>query len=196
MLNQIPEAQVTESLGVERHERSDDRTGYRNGHRARTLYTRVGPVTLLVPQTRDGSFSTEIFKRYQRSEQAFVLALMEMVVQGVSTRKVSAITEELCGASFSKSTVSALCVGLDARVKAFNERRLDCDYPFVLVDAMFIQCRQEDRVRMRAVLIVSGVRHDGMREILGVRIGDSESFATWDETFRWLRGRGPKVWPT
>lgn len=74
-------------------------------HRARTLYTRVGPVTLLVPQTRDGSFSTDIFKRYQRSEQAFVLALMEMVVQGVSTRKVSAITEELCGASFSKSTV-------------------------------------------------------------------------------------------
>ena len=117
VLNQILEAQLTESLGAERHERSDDRTGYRNGHRTRTLYTRVGPVTLLVPQTRDGSFSTDIFKRYQRSEQAFVLALMEMVVQGVSTRKVSAITEELCGASFSKSTVSSLCVGLDARVK-------------------------------------------------------------------------------
>jgi putative transposase len=124
VLNQILEAQVTEALGAERHERSEERPGYRNGHRARTLYTRVGPVTLLVPQTRDGSFSTDIFKRYQRSEQAFVLALMEMVVQGVSTRKVSAITEELCGASFSKSTVSSLCAGLDVRVRAFNERRV------------------------------------------------------------------------
>lgn len=192
ILNQILEAQVTETLGAERHERSDDRVGYRNGHRPRTLYTRVGPVTLLVPQTRDGSFSTDIFKRYQRSEQAFVLALMEMVVQGVSTRKVSAITEELCGASFSKSTVSSLCAGLDVRVRAFNERRLEDEYPFVLVDALFIQSRQEDRILMRTVLIVSGVRGDGMREILGVRIGDSESFATWDETFRWLRSRGLK----
>ena len=148
--------------------------GYRNGHRARTLYTRVGPVTLLVPQTRDGSFSTDIFKRYQRSEQAFVLALMEMVVQGVSTRKVSAITEELCGASFSKSTVSSLCVGLDARVKAFNERRLESEYPFVLVDAMFIQCRQDDRVRMRTVLIVSGVRTTNMQERLQNQRGQAQ----------------------
>ena len=192
VLNQILEAQVTEALSADRHERSDERTGYRNGHRPRTLYMRVGPVNLLVPQTRDGSFSPEIFKRYQRSEQAFVLALMEMVVQGVSPRKVSAITEELCGASFSRSTVSSLCVGLDARVRAFNERRLDAAYPFVLVDALFIQSRQGDCVLMRTVLIVSGVRSDGIREILGVKIGSSESFATWDETFRWLRDRGLK----
>ncbi len=192
VLNQILEAQVTEVLGAGRHERSEERTGYRNGHRPRTLYTRVGPVTLLVPQTRDGSFSTDIFRRYQRSEQAFVLALMEMVVQGVSTRKVAAITEELCGVSFSKSTVSSLCAGLDDRVRAFNERSLEGEYPFVLVDAMFIQSRQDDRVVMRTVLIVSGVRNDGYREILGVKIGDSESFATWDETFRWLKRRGLK----
>src|SRR5512140_123873 len=190
VLNQVLEAQITESLGAERHERSEERQGYRNGYRARTLFTRVGPVTLQVPQTRDGSFSTDIFKRYQRSEQAFVLALMEMVVQGVSTRKVSAITEELCGASFSKSTVSALCIGLDARVRAFNERRLEADYPFVLVDAMFIKCRDDDRVVMRAALIVTGVRSNGYREILGIKIGNTESFATWDETFRWLKTRG------
>lgn len=190
VLNQVLEAQVTETLGAGRHERSDERAGYRNGYRSRTLYTRVGPVTLLVPQTRDGSFSTDIFKRYQRSEQAFVLALMEMVVNGVSTRKVSAITEELCGASFSKSTVSALCAGLEPRVRAFNERRLDGEYPFVLVDALFIKSREGDRVVNRAVLIVSGIRSDGYREILGVRMGDTESFATWDETFRWLKGRG------
>lgn len=192
VLNQILEAQVTESLGADRHERSEERQGYRNGYRPRTLFTRVGPVTLQVPQTRDGSFSTDIFKRYQRSEQAFVLALMEMVVQGVSTRKVSAITEELCGASFSKSTVSALCVGLDARVRAFNERRLEGEYPFVLVDALFIKSREADRVVMRAALVVTGVRSEGFREILGIRIGDTESFATWDETFRWLKKRGLK----
>ena len=190
VLNQILEAQVSESLGAERHERSEERQGYRNGYRARTLYTRVGPVTLQVPQTREGCFSTEIFKRYQRSEQAFVLALMEMVVNGVSTRKVSAITEELCGASFSKSTVSALCTGLDARVRAFNERRLDAAYPFILVDALFIKSRDDDRVVLRAALVVTGVRSDGFREILGLRIGNTESFATWDETFRWLKGRG------
>lgn len=190
VLNQILEAQVSEALGAERHERTEERAGYRNGIRARTLYTRVGPVTLLVPQTREGSFSTEIFKRYQRSEQAFVLALMEMVVQGVSTRKVTAITEELCGASFSKSTVSALCAGLDARVRAFNERRLEGDYPFILVDALFLKSREDDRIVQRAALIVSGVGAGGYREILGVRIGDTESFATWDETFRWLKGRG------
>ena len=169
ILNQILEAQVTESLGAEKHERADERIGYRNGYRPRQLYTRVGPVTLQVPQTRDGSFSTDIFKRYQRSEQAFVLALMEMVVNGVSTRKITHITEELCGVSFSKSTVSHLCTGLDARVRAFNERRFDgLKFPFIMVNAMFIKCR----------------------EILGVQIGDTESFATWEETFRWLKARG------
>ena len=190
VLNQILEAQMVESVGADRHERSEERQGYRNGYRMRTLSTRVGPVTLRVPQARDGSFSTEIFKRYQRSEQAFVLALMEMVVQGVSTRKVSAITEELCGVSFSKSTVSALCVGLDARVSAFNERRLDNDYPFILMDALFIKSREGDRVVMRAALVISGIRMDGYREILGVRIGDTENFSTWDETFAWLKNRG------
>jgi len=190
VLNHILEAQVAETLGADRHERSEERQGYRNGYRARTLYTRVGPVTLQVPQTRDGSFSTDIFKRYQRSEQAFVLALMEMVVQGVSTRKVSAITGELCGARFSKSTVSELCVGLDARVKVFNERSLEGEYPFVMVDALFIKSRQGDRVVKRAALIASGIRADGYREIPGVQIGDSENYTTWEDMFKWLKGRG------
>lgn len=192
VLNQILEAQVTEALGTQPYERSDERQGYRNGHRARTLYTRVGPITLQVPQTRDGSFSTEIFHRYQRSEQAFVLALMEMTVKGVSTRKVSAITEELCGASFSKSLVSSLSVELDARVRAFNERWLEDCYPFILVDALFLKSRAEDRVVSRAALVVSGIREDGYREILGLRMGDTESTATWEETFRWLKQRGLK----
>lgn len=193
VLNQILEAQVSESLGADKHQRSDERVGYRNGYRPRQLYTRVGPITLQVPQTRDGSFSTDIFKRYQRSEQAFVLALLEMVVNGVSTRKVSNITEELCGVSFSKSTVSQLCTGLDARVSAFNERRFDGErYPFIMVDAMFIKCREGDRVVSRAVLTLSGIRSDGYREILGLRIGDTESYATWEEAFKWLKSRGLK----
>lgn len=111
-------------------------------------------------------------------------------MQGVSTRKVSAITEGLCGTSFSKSTVSALCAGLDPRVRSFNERRLDADYPFVMVDALFIKAREDDRVVMRATLIASGIHSDGMREILGIRIGDSESYTSCEEMFRWLRGHG------
>jgi len=190
VLNQVLESQMEESLQAGRHERTEERQGYRNGTRARVLYTRVGPITLQVPQCRDGSFSPEIFKRYQRSEQGFILALMEMVVQGVSTRKVTQITEELCGASFSKSTVSALCAGLDARVRAFNERRLEVEYPFVLVDAMFIKCRDGDRVVSRAVLIATGISLEGNREILGVHMGDSERYSTWDEMFKWLKGRG------
>jgi putative transposase len=191
VLNQVLESQVSESLGADRYERSDERQSYRNGYRARQLYTRVGPVTLQVPQTRDGSFSTDIFKRYQRSEQAFVLALMEMVVNGVSTRKVTNITEELCGVSFSKSTVSQLCAGLDPKVRVFNERRLDeAKFPFIMVDATFIKSRDGDRVVSKAVLIISGIREDGHREILGLKIGDTESYATWEETFRWLKSRG------
>ena len=98
VLNQVLDAEMDEHLGAKRHKRSDERCGYRNGYRVRTLTTRVGSLLLHVPQTRDGSFSSSMFRRYQRSEQAFILGLMEMYLQGVSTRKVSAITEELCGA--------------------------------------------------------------------------------------------------
>ncbi|SRR5579875_406950 len=102
VLNQALNAQVTEQLQVAPYERSEQRQGYRNGYKSRQLTTRVGALTLLVPQVRDGQFSTELFARYQRSEQALVLTLMEMVVNGVSTRKVARITEELCGTSFAR----------------------------------------------------------------------------------------------
>lgn len=109
VLNQVLETQVTEHIGAGRYERSQGRSAHRNGHRPRRITCRVGTLTLHVPQTRDGSFSTDLFRRYQRSEQALVLAMMEMVLKGVSTRKVSAVTEKLCGESFSKSMVSRLC---------------------------------------------------------------------------------------
>jgi len=193
VLNQVLEAQVTEQVGADRYERTDDRQSYRNGSRPRSLSTRVGTITLKVPRLRDGSFSTELFARYQRSEQAFVLALMEMVVSGVSTRKVSQITEELCGAEFSKSTVSRLCQNLDPIVKAWNNRPLtDHRFPFVIVDALYMKVREDGRIRSRGVLIATGIHTDGYREVLGFQVGDSESESTWSELFTWLKGRGLK----
>jgi putative transposase len=113
ILNQVLNAQLSEQLQAQRYERTDERQGYRNGYKPRQLTTRVGTLTLRVPQVRDGGFSPELFAHCQRSEQALILTLMEMVVNGVSTRKVTHITEELCGWEFAKSTISELCQGLD-----------------------------------------------------------------------------------
>jgi len=134
VLNQVLEAEVTETLQAKPYERTEERQGYRNGFKPRTMTTRVGRLVLSVPQVREGKFSPELFARFQRSEQALILALMEMVINGVSTRKVAKITEELCGTEFSKSTVSELCKRLDPLVKEWNERPLKKAYPFVMVD--------------------------------------------------------------
>src|ERR687885_1877700 len=188
VLNQVLEAQVTEQLGARPYERSATRQAYRNGYRSRTLTTRVGPLVLHVPQVREGSFSTTLFARYQRSEQGLVLALMERVLNGVSTRKVAAITEELCGTRFSRSTVSQLCTALDARVQAWNERSLDAQaYPLVMVDALVVKVRRDNAVRATSALIVSGVNAQGQRELLGLRLGDSESEGTWTDMLTWLK---------
>lgn len=193
ILTQVLEAQMTEHLGAERHEQNELRAGYRNGYRARQLYTRIGTLHLRVPQTRDGSFSTEIFKRYQRSEQAFVAGLMEMYLQGVSTRKVTKITEELCGTSFSKSTVSQLCANLDTRLAAWRNRPLsDKRYPFVLVDALVVDVRRDQAIRSTGVLIAYGINEDGMREPLDLFIADSESESSWTTLFQTLKQRGLK----
>ena len=191
VLNQVLEAQVTEQLGAQPYERSATRKAYRNGYRSRTLTTRVGPLVLHVPQVRDGSFSTTLFARYQRSEQALVLALMEMVLNGVSTRKVTAITETLCGTRFSPSTVSHLGLALDARVQAWNERPLGNQaYPFVIVDALVVKVRRDEAVRATSALIVSGGNEQGMREVLGLWLGDSASEGTWADVFAGLKRRG------
>lgn len=158
---------MRDHLGADRYERSEEREGYRNGYRDRHIATRVGPLTLRVPQTRDGSFSTDIFERYRRSGQAFVLGLMEMVINGVSTRKVTRITEGFCGTAFSKSTVSRLTKALDEPVTAFLNRRLDAAYPFVIVDAMFTKVHVDKRILSKALLIVSAICADGYREIVG-----------------------------
>jgi putative transposase len=191
VLNQVLEAQVSDQIGALPYERSEQRRAYRNGSRPRTLYSRVGPLVLHVPQVRNGSFSTELFSRYQRSEQALVLAMMEMVLQGVSTRKVARVTEELCGTRFSRSTVSQLCTALDVRVRAWNERPLNEQaYPFVIVDALVVKVRRDEAVRSTSALIVSGVNETGHRELLGLRLGDSESEGSWSDMFAWLKRRG------
>ena len=191
VLNQVLRAQATDQLEAEAYERTEERKGYRNGSYERDLITRAGSITLRVPRFRDGSFSTELFARYQRSEQALVIALMEMVVNGVSTRKVTRITEELCGTSFSKSTVSELCKQLDPEVQEWNNRSLhgQC-YPFVAIDALYIKVREDGRVRSRGVLVGYGVGEDGKREILGLQIADTESERSWSEYFLWLKERG------
>lgn len=191
LLNQVLDAEMTEHLSADRHERTEERNGYRNGHYERQLMTRVGPLELRVPRDRDGTFRTEIFERYQRSEKALVLTLMQMVVSGVSTRKVREVTEELCGHEFSKSTVSDLSKDLNKQVEGWNERPLDgCEYPFVLVDAMRIKVRRNGAVRPTSALIITGINERGFREVLGLRIANSESRQSWLETFRWLKQRG------
>lgn len=191
VLNQVLEAQVTEHLGAQRYERNTERKAYRNGYRSRTLTTRVGPLVLHGPQVRDGSFSTALFARYQRSEQALVLAMMEMVLQGGATRKVAAITEELCGSRFSRSTVSQLCMALDARGQAWHERPLGGQaYPFILVDAWVIKGRRDEAVRATSALSVSGSNEEGLREVLGLWLGDRESEGTWADRFAGLKRRG------
>jgi transposase-like protein len=191
VLNQILQAQVTEQLEAQRYERTENRQGYRNGSYPHQLHTRIGTITLSVPRIRGGKFTTELFARYQRSEQALILTMMEMVVNGVSTRKVAQVTEELCGTEFSKSTVADLCKRLDPIVTAWNHRPLsDSRFPFVLVDALYLKVREDGRVRNRGVMLAVGVNTDGYREVLGLMLGDTESEESWTEFFNWLKSRG------
>jgi len=186
----ILEAEMTAHLGAERYARGVERTGYRNGDKPRTLVTRVGTLELRGPQDRDGTFSTALFARYQRTEQALVLTLMEMYLQGVSTRKVAAITEEPCGTSFSKSQVSVLTGRLDADLASWRERPLRAGYPYLCVEARYEHVRIDGRVVSQGVLVVAGVRDDGRREVLAVEVADTEREATYQELFRRLKARG------
>ena len=189
-LNRFLDAEITEHLQADPYERSDARTGYRNGYRSRRLNTRVGTLTLFVPMDRDGTFKTELFDRYQGSEKALVGTLMEMYLEGVSTRKVREVTEVLCGTSFSKSTVSRLVGSLDADLATWRERRLETSYPYLVVDARYEYVRVHGQVVSQGVLIVKGVREDGLRELLAVEVADTENEVTYEDLFRRLKDRG------
>ena len=190
-LQEFLNAEMTEFIGANRYERTDERMDYRNGYKSRTLILKVGAVYLRIPQTRDGSFHTELFARYQRSERALTLAIIEMWVNGVSTRKVAAVTEELSSVGFSKSAVSELCKSLDVAVDAWKARSLSAHtYPYLFVDALYEDIRTGGTVTSEGVLIACGIRDDGRREILDVAIADTESAAAYNDLFSSLRERG------
>ena len=137
--------------------------------------TRIGKLELRVPRDRDGRFSTELFARYQRSEKALVSALAEMYVQDVSTRKVKAVTEELCGHTFSASTISRINTSLDGVLSRFAERRLDEAYPYLVLDACYEKMRLDGVIQSQAVLVAIGINWDGRRCVLGVELSNRES---------------------
>jgi transposase-like protein len=194
VLQELLEAEMTEHVGAAPYERTHKRTGQRNGYKPRALRTRVGTLNLLVPQDREGTFSTRLFSRYQRNEKALCLALMQMYLEGVSTRKVKDVTEELCGVSFSKSLVSSLAGRLDSELAAWRGRALEAEgYPYLFVDARYEKVRSGGRVVSQGVLVASAVREpDGLREILAVEVADTESEATYQDLFRSLKARGLK----
>ena len=189
-VQQVLEAEMTEQLGAAKSERTGARRGYRSGYYERGLITRVGRIELRVPQDREGRFSTEVFERYQRAEKALVSALLEMYVQGTSTRKVTAITEELCGHDFSPSTISRINKGLDEQLTTFAQRPLEEDYPYLILDARYERVREDGIVRRRAVLIALGINHDGRRCVLGVELAARESATSWREFLEGLKRRG------
>jgi transposase-like protein len=142
------------------------RLSYRSGYYPRSLITRVGKLELRIPQDRNGRFSTEIFERYQRSEKALVAALTEMYIQGVSTRKVKAISEELCGHRFSASAISGFNKKLDEELGRFARRKLDCEYPYLILDARYEKVRENAVIRSQAVLVAIGIDWEGRRQVL------------------------------
>ena len=184
------EAEMTEAIGAGKGERSETRVSYRSGYYSRSLITRVGTLELRVPQDRLGRFSTELFARYQRSEKALVGTLAEMYVQGVSTRKVKAVTEALCGHSFSASSISAINKSLDEGLKAFADRRLDERYPYLILDARYEKVREAGVILSQAVLVAVAVDEDGRRQILAVELANRESRSSWREFLSGLKVRG------
>jgi putative transposase len=190
LLQAALEAEMTEAIGAEKGERTEARLAYRSGYYPRSWVTRVGTLELRVPQDRGGRFSTELFQRYQRSEKALVGTLAEMYVQGVSTRKVKAVTEALCGHSFSASAISAINKSLDEALRAFAERRLTEAFPYLILDARYEKVREAGIILSQAVLVAVAVDGEGRRQVLGVDLANRESRTSWRDFLRELKERG------
>ena len=186
----ILEVEMEECLQAGKHERSAERVGYRSGYYRRRLITRVGTMVLRVPQDRGGHFSTQVFEQYQRSEKALVAALAQMYVQGVSTRKVAAITEELCGHEFSASSISTITARLDEQLEEFSHRPLKEAFPYVIVDARYERVREGGVIVSRAILIALGIDWEGRRQVLAVEYANRESQSSWRDFLQGLKERG------
>jgi transposase-like protein len=189
-LQEVLESEMTEHLGASPSERTGGRNGYRAGYYSRGLVTRIGKLELRVPRDRNGEFSTALFERYARSEKALVAALAEMYVQGVSTRKVKAITEELCGHGFSASSISQINKSLDATLAKFAGRRLTDPYPYLILDARYEKVRDAGVIESRAVQIAIGINWEGQRQVLAVELANRESETSWKDFLLKLKARG------
>jgi transposase-like protein len=191
-IQNLMELERDEHIGVGSYERGEDRRSQRNGYKSRMLYTRVGTLVLQVPQTRDGQFYPSILERYQRSEKALVLALAEAYLQGVSTRKMKLVTEQLMGKEFSSASISRFSAQLDAELDAWRGRSLNKEYPYIVVDARYESCRVDSRIIDIACLIALGIDSEGYRHVLGMDTAWSETGDSWDRFIGGLKQRGLK----
>ena len=191
LVQKLLEAEVENHVQARKYERSADRRGRRNGYKRRQLKTRVGVLQLQVPQVREGRFQSQLFGRYQRQEAALMTTIAEMYYQGVSTRRVAVVMEQLGGFEVSSTTVSRVAQDLDEQLEQFRSRRLDTfEIPYLMIDARYEKVRVEGHVVTQAVLVTAGINSQGLREILDWRVADSESEFTWDEVFQTLKLRG------
>ena len=189
-IQELVEAEFEKHMGRKPYERGTGRSTHRNGFKERTLTTRVGLLYLRVPQARDGSFAPSVYDKYQRVEKALFLTLVETYRMGVATRKIKNIAEELCGDRIPRSTISAWHKDLDDDLAEFLERRLECDYPYVVVDAQVHRVRSHKKVISESVFVAEGISESGHREVLGVSMGNSENEQSWKDFFLSLRKRG------
>jgi len=193
-LQDLIEAEVAAVLGANRHERSDNRLGHRNGSRPKLLTTQVGDLTLAIPKLRSGSFFPSILEPRRRIDQALYAVVMEAYVGGLSTRKVDALVEAMGSQSgISKSEVSRICQRLDEQVQAFLRRPLDqARFPYVFLDATYLHGRLNKNLQVvsRAAVVAIGVNEHGRREVLGLKVGDSESEPFWRDFIAELKERG------
>lgn len=189
-LQKMLDSQFVEFIGALPYERSPERRAVRNGSYQRQLKTRVGSIELNVCRDREGEFRTDLFDRYQRSEKALVVSLLEMYLWGVSTRNVEEITESLCGFSVSKSQVSDIAKSLDDELDKWRNRELLEPYKHLIFDARYEKVRQAGRVISKAVAVAIGITEDGKREVIGSWVINSESFEEWDDCIQQLIDRG------
>ena len=192
MLQELIEAELSGRISAQWNEHTEARTGYRNGHRDKTLATQAGDLDLAIPKVRVGSFFPVLLERRRRIEHALYAVLMESYVLGVSSRSVDDLVKALgSDTGVSKSEVSHICAEFDGQLTAFRERRLDhiC-FPYVYFDATYVHARVSHQIVSLAVVIATGVTEEGGREVLGVMVGDSETEAFWSEFMRSLRARG------
>lgn len=189
MLNAAMQAERQQYLRAAPYERTTERQGYANGYKPKTVTTRVGEITFALPQVRDGSFYPSALERGLRSERALTLALAEMYVQGVSTRKVAAITEQLCGVQLDSMQVSRATQQLDEQLTKWRERRLG-KTRYLYLDARYEKVRIDGHLRDAAVLLAMGVLEDGRRALLGVSVAVSEQEVHWRQFLQSLVERG------